>query len=261
MPPLDPRPLASPVIGQITHVEPVNGFAGNQTFRLHTPSGIHYLKSGNTIAAEARACDLARSVDIPSPRVITVNLAPPAYLITAELPGEPTSSPQVFAETGRCLRRLHTIHDPSADWPATLLKPIDTLDRLTGILPDQLAQRLRDTVPPFVRTVADIKPALLHGDLHPRHLYAVGDKLTGILDWGDAMYGDPLFDIARFTMSGPAPTAALLTGYALTRTPAINRTLSLYRALWSLMALHAERAAGGDWLQPHVDTIARELVS
>ncbi len=36
------------------------------------------------------------------------------------------------------------------------------------------------------------------------------------------MYGDPLFDIARFTMSGPTPTDAFLTGYALTRTLAIN---------------------------------------
>ncbi|WP_405066712.1 aminoglycoside phosphotransferase family protein [Kribbella sp. NBC_01510] len=261
MPPLDPRPLASPVIGRITRVEPVNDFAANQTFRLHTPSGVYYLKSGNTIAAEAEACDLARSLDVPSPRVIAVDLTAPTYLITAELPGEPTNSPQVLAEAGRCLRRLHTIHDPSADWPTNLLKPIETLDRLTSVLPDQLAQRLRDTVPPFVRTVADIKPALLHGDLHPRHLYAVGNKLTGVLDWGDAMYGDPLFDIARFTMSGPAPTAAFLTGYPLSRTPYINHTLSLYRALWSLMALHAEHSARGDWFQPHVDTIARELVS
>jgi hypothetical protein len=31
--------------------------------------------------------------------------------------------------------------------------------------------------------------------------------------------------------------------------------------LWSLMALQAEHAAGGDWFQVHVDTIERELVS
>ena len=60
-------------------------------------------------------------------------------------------------------------------------------------------------------------------------------------------------------MAGPARTAAFLTGYALSTL--LNRTLSLYRALWSLMALHAEHAAGGDWFQPHLDTIARELVS
>jgi aminoglycoside phosphotransferase (APT) family kinase protein len=259
------------VIGRITHVEPVNGFVGNQTFRLRTPSGTYYLKSGNTIAAEAQACDLARTVDIPSPRVIALSLISPAYLITAELAGTPLrgglnaelSEPAtaVLVEAGRCLRRLHTIHDPSADWPATLLRPIETLDRLAGILPDHLATRLHDTIPRFVHTVADIKPALLHGDLHPRHLYAVGNKLTGILDWGDALYGDPLFDLARLTMSGPTSTAAFLTGYDLSPTPAINHTLSLYRVIWSLMALHAEHSAGGDWFQPHLETIARELVS
>ncbi len=113
------------MIGRITRAEPVNGFPGNQTFRLHTPSGVYFLKSGTTITAEARACDLARSVDIPSPRVIAVDLTAPAYLITAELPGEATSSPQVLAEAGRCLRRFHTIHDASADWPTTLLKPTE----------------------------------------------------------------------------------------------------------------------------------------
>jgi len=61
-------------------------------------------------------------------------------------------------------------------------------------------------------------------------------------------------------MSGPAPTAALLDGYDLARTPLVNRTLSVYRVL-SLMALQAEHAAGGDWFQVHLDTIGRELVS
>ena len=55
------------MIGRIIRVEPVNGFAGNQTFRLHTPSGVYYLKSGDTIAAEAEpAIAPARSAFQPS---------------------------------------------------------------------------------------------------------------------------------------------------------------------------------------------------
>ena len=73
------------------------------------------------------------------------------------------------------------------------------------------------------------------------------------------MYGDPRFDIARFSMSGPAATSAFLEGYGPIDLP--DRTLALYRVLWSLMALQAEHAAGGDWFQQHIDTVGRELVS
>lgn len=256
MPPLDPYELASPVVGPVSRAEPVQGFAGNQTFRLHTASGTYYLKSGTAVAAEARACELARSVDVPSPHVVAVSLTAPAYLITAELPGSPVAADAtaVLVEAGLCLRRLHTIQDPSADWPATLL---GTLENLEDVVPVHLAERLRDVIPPFVDTVAGIKPVLLHADLHPRHLYAVGNQLTGILDWGDTMYGDPLFDLARFSMVGPAATATFLTGYGQIDAP--DRTLSLYRVLWSLMALHAEQTAGGTWFQAHIDTIGAEL--
>ena len=41
----------------------------------------------------------------------------------------------------------------------------------------------------------------------------------------------------------------------------MNHTLSRYRVVWSLMAVQAEHAAGGDWFRPRLDTIARELVS
>jgi hypothetical protein len=50
-----------------------------------------------------------------------------------------------------------------------------------------------------------------------------------------------------------------LAGYGIERTPALDRALSLYRVLWSLMALHAEYDAGGDWFAAHVTTIAKEL--
>jgi aminoglycoside phosphotransferase len=89
MPPLvDARALAGAVVGPIARVEPVNGFVGNQTFRLHTAAGTTvYLKSGDTVEAEARACSLARSVGVPAPEILAVE---PSYLICAEVPGRPS---------------------------------------------------------------------------------------------------------------------------------------------------------------------------
>jgi aminoglycoside phosphotransferase (APT) family kinase protein len=251
---LDPVALASPHVGPITRVEPVNGFAGNQTFRLHTPAGTYYLKCSATAAEEAQACELAHSVGVPAPHVVALSLNP-AHLITSALPGEPLAdlSPAILRAAGECVRRVHTLTDPSASWAPRLQATLDDL----GVLPTRLAERVREVVPGFIASVAGVKPVLLHGDLHPRHLYAADGQLTGILDWGDAMYGDPLFDLARFSMAGPAATSAFMTGYGAI--DAAERTLSSYRVLWSLMALQAEHRAGGDWFQTHLDAIAREL--
>ncbi len=250
---------AAAVVGPIAGVESVQGFVGNQTFRLHTAAGeTFYLKSGDAMEAEARACDLARSVGVPAPRIVAVD---PTYLICAETPGGPVDAgaSTVIAATGRHLRALHEITGSGSDWASVLIQPVDVLHKLADIIPPDLVRRLRATIPPFVDTVAEVQPVLLHGDLHPRHLYAVGNELTGIIDWGDATYGDPLFDVARFSMAGERATRALLAGYGIEQTPARDRTLSLYRVLWSLMALHAEYDAGGDWFAAHVTTMAKEL--
>jgi hygromycin-B 4-O-kinase len=38
--------------------------------------------------------------------------------------------------------------------------------------------------------------ALIHRDLHFDNLLADGDCVTGVIDWGNAGYGDPLYDVA-----------------------------------------------------------------
>lgn len=250
---LDPIALATPHVGAVMRATPVNGFVGNQTFRLETRAGVYYLKAAETAAEEADACRLARTVDAPAPEVIASSAR---WLITRELPGRPVGSPDlgaVLRTVGERVRRVHTIVDPSALWADRLWGVLDGLD----VLPDRLAARVREVVPEFVESVAGVTPALLHGDLHLRHVYAEGPELTGILDWGDTTYGDPLFDLARLSMAGPEVMDAFLAGYGPVDAPA--RTLSMYRMLWSLIALQAEVAAGGDWVQPHLDTIARSV--
>jgi hygromycin-B 4-O-kinase len=38
---------------------------------------------------------------------------------------------------------------------------------------------------------------MIHGDLLSRNVLAAGDTVTAVLDWGNAMYGDSLYDAAR----------------------------------------------------------------
>jgi Ser/Thr protein kinase RdoA (MazF antagonist) len=251
---LDPIAVATPHVGPVVRADLVNGFVGNRTFRLHTAAGAYYLKSGATVAEEAHACNLARAAGVPAPEVVVLG---PEYLITVELPGRPLEPAKpraaVLRAAGQAMRRTHSIAGAPAAWGARLRGTLDNLE----VLPSALAGRVREVVPPFLESVSEVAPVLLHGDLHLRHLFAVDDELSGVLDWGDTAYGDPLFDLARLSMAGPDVMSAFLRGYGVVDLPA--RTLSCYRVLWSLMALQAEHRAGGDWFQAHLDTIAREV--
>ncbi|MGZ0145633.1 phosphotransferase family protein [Kribbella sp. WER1] len=248
----DPFAFATPHLGPILLAQPVDGFVGNQTFHLRTSDGVYYLKQAETAAEEARACKLATTVGAPAPTVVAQG---PGYLITRALAGRPPAAEDaaVLRVAGQAVRAVHSLSGESVSW-ATHLRTVS--ENLT-VLPPGLQVRYRELIPPFVDSVAGVQPVLLHGDLHLRHLYADGDRLTGILDWGDTTYGDPLFDLARFSMAGPVAMAAFVEGYGGVDAP--ERTLSCYRVLWSLMALQAEHLAGGDWLQPHIDRIAAEL--
>jgi aminoglycoside phosphotransferase (APT) family kinase protein len=251
---LDPSVVAAPHIGPVQRAEPINGFVGNQTFRLHTADGVYYLKSGATVAEEARACGLVRALGVPAPQVIALGSE---YLIMREVAGLPLAQGEspvaVLQAAGQAVRRVHSIVGGDVAWRTRLESVLEDLD----VLPEELAGRVRELLAPFVASVSRTPAVLLHGDLHLRHLYAADGELTGILDWGDSAYGDPLFDLARFSMAGPQAMSAFLRGYGAMDLP--EQTLSCYRVLWSLMALQAEHRAGGDWIQPHLETITREL--
>jgi len=38
--------------------------------------------------------------------------------------------------------------------------------------------------------------ALIHGDLHSDNILTDGRRITGVIDWANACYGDPLYDVA-----------------------------------------------------------------
>lgn len=256
---LDPTRYAS--------VEPVHGFVGNESFRLTAVSGeTFYYKSGapTAISAEIWACERARQAGVLAPEIVETGAD---HLIERAVNGSPSSEPAVLEQAGVQLRRLHEVSGEGYgflheglrdDWLDVVRRPIDNLEVLKGIVDDELVRRLRALS--FEDRVAPVAgPRLLHGDLHPRHIYAEGNQLTGFIDWGDVAFGDPLFDLGRFSRAGSAATDALLRGYGIERTPSLEWTLIYYRTVWGLMAMHWEHAAGGDWYSGHLEAIAADL--
>jgi aminoglycoside phosphotransferase (APT) family kinase protein len=259
-------------LGPVESMEPVQGFVGNATFRVRTAAGAtYYFKSGAGMLAEAQACALAAEAGVPAPEVVASGTGPAGeYLILREAPGAPvdTSAKEVLTSAGRELVKLHQVpgngfgrlNEPlHPTWTAWLTAQVASLDGLVdaGLLPKTHHKRLTELV--TTQSPEPEHPVLLHGDLHPRHLYATNGTLSAIIDWGDALYGDPLFDLARFSIAGPKATSALLHGYNLDPTPDLERTFPLYRALWSAIACQAELEANGDWFQPHLTRIAADL--
>ncbi|MGV9677832.1 phosphotransferase [Nocardia sp. NPDC003482] len=58
---------------------------------------------------------------------------------------------------------------------------------------------------------------VVHGDLGPDHVLVEGDRLTGVIDFGDAHVGDPAIDLAWALYGTPAPFRhALAESYGVT---------------------------------------------
>jgi hygromycin-B 4-O-kinase len=57
----------------------------------------------------------------------------------------------------------------------------------------------------LLKQVADdaVPRSLLHCDLTNRNVLVKGEQITGVFDWGCSIYGDPLYDLARFEFWSP----------------------------------------------------------
>jgi aminoglycoside phosphotransferase (APT) family kinase protein len=80
--------------------------------------------------------------------------------------------------------------------------------------------------------------SLCHGDLKMAHILVEADRLAGVIDWGDAVVGDPLWDIARFAhRADGGAVSLLLEGYDPERA-LVNELawrVPLYSMLWRLV--------------------------
>lgn len=142
---------------------------------------------------ERQVMVLARENDIPVPAIIAtgyVHGRRPAMAIewvSGESAGDimlahPKLAHRLGTASGKILARIHQIplpeQLPNSHWP----------QRGTQRDPE-----LRELLHQATRR----PPSLLHLDFHPFNLIATGGRITGVLDWTNAAFGDPRADIAR----------------------------------------------------------------
>ncbi|MCC7433343.1 MAG: phosphotransferase [Methanoregulaceae archaeon] len=151
---------------------------------------------------------------------------------------------KLLGELGAKLRRIHGITptpDLAAAWKSHWPRGFDEfltrqLDALLGhadIALLSIADELRSI---SVTGMGPSWPVLLHGDIEPDHLFVSDDRIVGIIDFGDAKIGDPLYDFFTIRQDlAPTPElrAAFLQGYGLdpSRENDLLKRLTVYAML------------------------------
>lgn len=128
---------------------------------------------------------------------------------------------------GEVLRRLHTIevgsfgqldghgigqHATIQGWFLSLApRSVPSVD---GIDLPRLLHRARLILDVGSGRLASSPPRLLHGDWVGRHLFTDDRRITGVVDLESVRGGDPLVELAGWSLREPAPmTEALFAGY------------------------------------------------
>lgn len=187
--------------------------------------------------AEALVVQRVREAGVPAPEIIDAGSDPrlpgESWIVMKRMPGtswDASSASQseidsVIKDVAHHLTILHNVtsdgwgwvgddgRGTSSSWPDWLCQQVSNST-------DQLGQRLSST---FERSahevITKIAPALdrgsiLNGDLGLSHIFIdrSSTSVIGIIDWAAAIIGDPLFDVATFSMGGPArdPIQAVL---------------------------------------------------
>lgn len=186
------------------------------------------------VHTEAAVIERARAAGVPVPEVLGTGvdeeLPGSRWMITQAAPGAtlqevgrtaPTVA-RTLDDLARCYTRLHRTSlpgygpiAPTADhavfeswslWQAHMINR--ALDSLTcrAAVTEQFVQRAHLLTDHFAPSLDAAPAAMLHADLGDREVYVDSSTgaVTALVDWGDALIGDPLYDLVRFVGGGPA---------------------------------------------------------
>jgi 4-aminobutyrate aminotransferase-like enzyme/Ser/Thr protein kinase RdoA (MazF antagonist) len=222
--------LVDALFGITGAVTPLDG-ERDRNFRILAADGGFALRIGNAadhpdaveMQSLAMECALAEDPTLPIPRVIrTIDGEPVGRLTTSQgdhpvqlvtfidgaAPGPAPSSPgfrrSVGAVVARLSRALRTFDHPALHrhllWDLARLPDLSALTAYVGEDRRNLVERRLDIfeqrLAPALRTL----PAqLVHGDAHAGNLIVDPDdpdRVTGLIDFGDATYGARVIDVA-----------------------------------------------------------------
>jgi len=267
--------VASELGCEATRVVRVDAFATNAVYEVDADGRRFVVKASRlheALRAEAWACARGADAGCAAPAILArgrlgTDDRMSAFIMRWVAGGPIVAGHPALPEVGVGLRRLHAVRLPGFGWLAEAAwdkrGDVALLHRswrgfLQGICGDvrRLADRYVVAAPVAEAAAAALDAhaaalaamevgSLCHGDLKAAHILVEAGRLGGVIDWGDAVVGDPLWDIARFAHRADGGTVSLLlAGYDPARAlvDALAWRVPLYGALWRLVdALVAHR--------------------
>lgn len=208
---------------------PPQGMSSSVFFIKTSDDKEYAVKYGNNAMKDVPALDLIlrNHIDIPVPTLFGSFIFEELPVVILERVQFPLLESVPVEEMSRYipsmienLRKLHTIKSASS---GLLSEPSNTKtwkEMMLGIFTDdefdwnEVAHREgldKDLITMSVEKMKekisntvfeDTEYSLLHTDFNQRNLFVnpQSHKITGIIDWEDAMFGDPLYDFARVRM-------------------------------------------------------------
>ena len=267
--------VASELGCEATRVVRLDAFATNAVYAVDADGRRFVVKASlmhDALRAEAWACARGADAGCAAPAILGLGRLGTDDSMSTFIMRRVTGGPIVaghpaFLEVGVGLRRLHDVRLPGFGWLAEAswdergdfsLMHSSWLGFLKSICGD--ARSLADSyvvAAPVAEAAAAALDAhaaalaavevgsLCHGDLKAAHILVNAGRLAGVIDWGDAVVGDPLWDIARFAHRADAGSVSrLLEGYDPERVMVdeLAWRVPLYGVLWRLVdALVAHR--------------------
>lgn len=223
--------------------------------------GLFLKASGDrSTTAEALVAQRVRAVGVPAPEIVARGVDPRlpggTWIVMPRMPGialdasnaTPAQIDRAITDVARYLTILRETtmpgwgwvdddgHGTSPSWADWLGHEIrHSADRLGDLLPAGFLSSAQDLIDAVVPGLA--RGSVLNGDLGLSHVLVdpPTGAVTGLLDWAAAVIGDPLYDVATFSMGGEAddPIHGVLQPRLLAAYGADpnDRRIGLYRAV------------------------------
>lgn len=263
---------------RVSRVGPVRvAWAGRCVFDAQVAGHAVVVKTDQAAARcarEAAVLRTAHAAGIPVPEVLAHVSGAVSVLVLRRLGGAAlgaTSRPVAWRGAGSWLRRLHAVAPAPA--VTTAARPGQSMrDHLLeatlvetrrakdgGLLAPGHCRRIRTLLQSAWQGMQEPALCLVHGDAQPEHFLIDADaQVTGLLDFGDAHRGDPVYDLAVLTLEHPHLLAAVLEGYrpATALRARINTLIEPYRLLRRIGAANWLHETGLD-PRPHLLALTR----
>ncbi len=274
-----------------TRIARTHAFATNAVYEVDAHGQHLMLKASmnrDALRGEVWACVRAGAVGFPAPEILVDvrGIGPDARMSAyamRRIPGDPiTRAHPAFCELGMLLRSLHAVKvsgfgtlaeatwNPrdgftlaQRSWPAFLTRICTDIRGLADscALAIPVADAVEAVMDAHATALADVEGCLCHGDLKAIHIFVKGQRLTGVIDWGDAVVGDPLVEIARYAHRGDAQSLSmLLSGYDPEGSMAdeIAWRIPLYSVVWTLVDAVVDHRLGSG-VDGLLDAAMREI--